>query len=177
MTRTRWLIVLFWVFVFVMLIKSFIDYNRRAETEAELHPQPTQGFFTTLPPPPPPPVPSAAADVRQTSFEVQTDTPSPGNFTCLVTVKNFGLSRAENIQVRVRPYRGTRRAPIQQNYVPSTPLSEDDPLSQLSSWLAFPDLAPGESSTQSVVFTSMPPLEPGLNPNPEIHFDSAKPGP
>jgi hypothetical protein len=53
-------------------------------------------------------------------------------------------------------------------------LSDSDPTSQVGQWVAFPDLAPGESSTRDVVFLGRTDVKPGANPNPEIQFQTEK---
>ncbi len=167
----RWLAVLFWCFIGIMLIKSVYDHESRRQLDAQEHPG-QQHFFFTQPGSPSGPPPVAGANVQQTHFEVQANTPGPGSFTCLVTVKNLGLTKAENVQVHVRPYKGPLRG-VDDNR-PPPPLTDSDPLSQYGSWVSFPDLAPGESNTESVVFLTHPIYYPGNNPKPEIIFETAK---
>jgi hypothetical protein len=175
MTRTRWLIVLFWVFVVGMLIKQCHDYTEAQIKEGELNP-PRQYFFTAPPPAPPapPPPPAAGGDVRQISFKSEEGTPGPGSFTCLVTLRNEGLQTARSIQVRVRPYRGVKYGTDGEGHVGYTLLQETDPLSQYGTWIGFPDLKPGETATESAVFLDRPNVSAGFNPQPEITFETAK---
>jgi hypothetical protein len=177
MSRTRWLILLFWVVVIGGLIKGGYDFDSNLQSKAAAHPTQDETFFTPLPGQAPALPAAAAADeanVQQVAFTVQDDTPGAGSFTCEVTLKNQGNEKARNIQVHVRPFKGVRVGSDDVGHNPLMVLSDTDPLSQLGDWLAFPDLAPGESSTKSIVFTSHAGLEPGLNPKPEIEFTSAK---
>jgi hypothetical protein len=70
-------------------------------------------------------------------------------------------------------------------------LPEDDPLSQYGAWVSFPDLAPGESNTQTVSFLDRAgakpvvlgksdtgiPGQPMEQLTPEIIFKSESPDP
>jgi hypothetical protein len=163
MTPVRWLIVLFWVFVIFMLLKGC--YESQAS-----HLQPAQAPPAPSVAPAPTPAAPSGAKVVQSGFVVQYETP-PGNFTCQVTVKNIGDEKAVGVQVHVRPYRGCRRGLLDIG-PQGPPLSENDPLSQLGAWVSFPDLAPGESSTQPVTFMSQSNVQPGQNPDPEIDYKS-----
>jgi len=176
MTPLRWVIVFFWLFVAVMLLKTFLDSEAKRKEEIVLHPEQKQFFFTPPPGQAAPVVPSANADVQQTAFAVQEETP-PGNFTCTVTVQNVGSKKAENVQVRVRPYRGSSTGSTELGHGRFHLLDENDPLSQMGSWVSFPDLAPGASATQSVVFLNQFNVNPGKNPKPEITFETAKTSP
>jgi hypothetical protein len=179
------LIVAFWVVICGMLIYQIYTYNQGISQAAQNH-APQQFFF--LPPsskkdaPPAPPVVHNGPFVEQTAYSVHENTPSTGSFTCNVTLKNTGKAKAVNVQVAVRPYRGTRtddedRGP---NVPGVTFLDDNDYRAQVCTWVPFPDLAPGESSTQSVVFLMRSDVRPGPNPNPEIIFEpdkAAKPAP
>ena len=171
----RWLLILFWVFVGIMLLKSCYDSEMARERAAELHPQQRHFFFAvpSAPAAPSPVVASSEAKVMQTGFEVQPDTPGAGSFTCQVTLKNVGGTTARNIEVHVRPFRGVRPGSMEIGPL-RAPLAEDDPLSQYGSWVSFPDLAPGQSATESATFFDHPNLEPGRNLDPEIVFTTDK---
>jgi hypothetical protein len=173
MTPLRWLILFFWIFVAAMLIKGFMDSESHRKQEAIEHPKQEHFFFTPLPGQPAPVAPNPNADVRQVGFGVQPETP-PGSFTCVVTVKNLGSKKAANIQEKVRPYRGSTVGNMETGHTGFHHIDENDPLSQLNSWVTFPDLAPGESSTQSVTFLNQFNVNPGKNPQPEINFDADK---
>jgi hypothetical protein len=175
MSQTRWLILLFWVIVIGGLIKGAYDFDSNLQSKAAAHPTADETFFTPLPgQASAPPAPADAADVQQVAFTTQDDTPGAGSFTCEVTLKNQGNEKARNIQIQVRPFKGAEVGTDEVGHTHPGVLSDTDPRSQLNDWLAFPDLAPGESSTQSIVFTSRPGVEPGQNPKPVINFDSAK---
>ncbi len=109
---------------------------------------------------------------------VAKDTPTPGNITCKVTLKNVGNAKATCIQINVRPYKGSSTYDEDVGYQKVIVLCDDDPISRYGQWLDFPDLKPGESSTKSVSFLAHPPFKPGNNPKPDIVFksgDKAKP--
>ena len=176
MTPLRWAIVVFWVIVLFMIVKSCRDSEEIRHNEAVAHPQEQEFFYTTPPPgvnaPAATPTAEATADVRQITYSVQKDTPTTGDFTAQVTVKNVGGKKAVNVQVHVRPYRG---AAIDSSDIGPVlpPLTENDPLSQYGSWITFPDLAPGESSTATAVFLTSPRMAFGKNSKPEIVFQTA----
>ncbi len=175
MTPVRWAIVVFWFVVIVMIIKSCHDAEEQRKQDALLHPQADRFTFTEpSAPPAPAPAPAPEARVEQISFSTKPSTPTPGSFTCFVTLRNTGSKKAQNIQIRVRPYRGTPYGDPDYGHQNLRPLSETDPLSQYGSWIGFPDLDPGQSSTQSVVFLDHPNATPGTNPTPEIIFGTVK---
>lgn len=174
MKPLHWVIVLFWIFVIVMVFKQCHDSNVQLEQQSEQTPQ---HFFFSHPPEQKMrmlPVTNPDADVEQTGFTVDDNTPGQGSFTCNVTLKNIGGKTATGVQVAVRPFRGGRFGNDNVGHAPSGILSDNDPLAQLESWVAFPDLAPGEQSTQSVVFLKQVGFTPGNNPRPEIDFRTAK---
>jgi hypothetical protein len=176
-TTTRKLIIAFWVFIGFMLIWQLYSYNQGMNQQAIDHPTQTQFIFlhTNAAPVSPRVVRSDEADVEQTSFVVQPETPSAGSFTCLVTLKNVGLSKATDIQVCVRPFRGASNFDEDVGHQTSTgPLSDDDPISRFNDWLSFPDLAPGQSDTRSINFTNRTDYNPGVNPKPQIIFKTEK---
>ena len=181
MSRTTWMIVLFWSFIGIMLIWQFCAYDTKTTQQAIDHPRNGHFFFDN--PPPDANAPTAgpiihAADVHQTGFEIKKDTPGVGSFTAIVTVKNRGDMKGVGVQVFVRPFRYGMASSTGMHEDPDArPLSDEDPRSQFGQWINFPDLAPNESSTQSVVFTDQPYVEPGKNANPQITFESEKPKP
>jgi hypothetical protein len=166
MTPVRWLIVLFWVFVIFMLLKGCYDTEASRAHQEELRQAPPPVSAA----PAPPPAPTAPAKVVQTSCMIEVDTP-PGSFTCEVTVKNVGGEKATGVEVHVRPFRGSRRGLVDIGPM-GPPLNENDPLSLMGTWIAFPDLAPGESSTQTATFPSQPNIMPSQNPDPDINYKS-----
>jgi hypothetical protein len=179
MTRTQKWIVAFWVFIGVMCIWSVFDYNGKLNKQAEEHPQQTKFVFlhTNAAPVAPTAAHSDKADVEQVGYSVQMDTPSTGSFTCYVTLKNVGSMPATEVQICVRPYRGASNYDEDVGHQNPNGISDDDPLAKFSDWLSFPDLAPGESMTRSIVFSLQAPIKPGKNPKPQIVFSSDKNGP
>ena len=174
MTPTRWLILLFWVVVIGMLLKECHDSDAARQQDLQSHPSQAHFFFTPPPAPPAaPPPPSQDADVRQVRFVVQQDTPAPGSFTCQVTVQNTGLRRARYIQLQVRPFFGAHMDD-EGGRINDTRISNMDTVSQISTWISFPDLNPGESSTQTTTFLDQPHIIPGFNSRPEIKFETVK---
>jgi hypothetical protein len=177
MKPLHWVIILFWVFVTGMLLKQCHDTTVQRDEEAAnaqkqffFH-QPTAPHAAPTPAPPP----SPDADVEQVGYTVQPDTPTPGSFTCTVTLRNIGQKKATGIQIAVRPFRGARYGNDNVGHAPTGILPDSNPLAQLQTWLAFPDLGPGEQSTQSTVFPNHTGVEPGANPTPEIDYLTAKP--
>jgi len=179
MSLWRKLVVAFWIFFGVMVLWSFYDYNRGLTQQAVDHPVQEHFYFFHTNAPSGATAPSRnGPDIVQTAFVVQPDTPAKGSFTCLVTLKNLGGQKATGIQVNVRPYRGTFTGDVDVGGPSrSGTLSDDDPIAQIGDWLSFPDLAPGESSTQSDVFFARSDVKPGLNPKPNIIFEAVKPAP
>ena len=177
MSRTRKLIIAFCVFIGCMLLWQFYTYDQGLKEAAITHPQQEHFWFTNsaaTTPAAPSPGHRDEADVQQTGFSVVNDTPSTGSFTCQVKLKNVGNAKAVGIQVSVRPYRGISRGDEDAGHTDMSVLSDSDPISQFGQWVTFPDLAPGESSTQSVVFLGRTDVRPGTNPKPEIHFQTEK---
>ena len=108
MSRTRKLIVAFWVFIIFMLAWQFYSFDSATKQAAIEHPQQTQFLFL---PPSTTPAKSAPGqrhgpDVQQTAFTIENNVPNQGSFTCNVTLKNVGSAKAVGVQIRVRPYRG-----------------------------------------------------------------------
>ena len=190
MTPTKKLIFAFWVFIVIMLLWQFYSYNQSLKQQAIDHPTQTQFFFlhTNAPPVAATPVPKNGPDVQQVRYTVENNAPSDGNFTVHVTLKNVGNAKAVSVQIHIRPYRGMRLGDEDVGNSPLRILPDDDPLSQYGDWLTFPDLAPGESSTQSVIFLDhqgATPVVPGKSDlgipghpmekiTPEIIFDAEK---
>ncbi|MEJ0000536.1 MAG: hypothetical protein WDO13_16080 [Verrucomicrobiota bacterium] len=97
--------------------------------------------------------------------------PSTGNITCRVTLKNLGSAKAVNVQVEVRPFHGGTLG--DEDVGPGIkPVDDSSAVAQLSQWLTFPDLVPGESETESVTFPAQTGVHPGKNPSPQIVFES-----
>ena len=176
MTPTRKLIIAFWVFIVGMLLWQFYDYDQGFKQAAIDHPQQEHFWFTNSVAAPAAPTQAHrdGADVRQTGFSVTDNAPGAGSFTCHVTLKNEGNAKAVGIQVSVRPYRGITRGDEDVGHTDMSILSDDDPISQFGQWVSFPDLAPGESNTQDVIFIGRTDVRPGTNPNPEIQFQTEK---
>ena len=177
MSRTRKLIIAFWIFIGCMLLWQFYTYDQGLKEAGITHPQQEHFWFTNsvaTAPAAPSPEHRDGADVQQTGFSVADNTPSMGSFTCQVTLKNRGNAKAVSIQVSVRPYRGISRGDEDVGHADMSVLSDSDPISQFGQWVSFPDLAPGESSTQNVVFIGRTDVRPGTNPQPEIRFQTEK---
>jgi hypothetical protein len=178
MTRTRQLIIAFWVFIIIMLVWQFYTYNQGLSQAAIDHPQQQHFYFfhTNSTATASAPAHVDGPDVIQSHYKVEEGVPSPGNFTCEMTLKNVGNAKAINIQGSVHPYRGTETG--DEDAGPNTQhvatLDDSDYRAQISEWLTFPDLAPGESSTQSVSFIDRTEIKPGQNPKPDIVFEPEK---
>jgi hypothetical protein len=176
MSWTRRFIWTLWIFLGVLLCWNLYSCNDKIATEAA---KPKQDHFFFYQPT----KESAAAAsipegprVEQTGFRVEDNAPSDGAYTCHVTLKNTGKSKAINVQVCVRPFRGSVSGGADDSGPNvSTPIPDDDPRAQINQWLAFPDLDPGQSSTQSIVFTKVSNAPNfGNNPKPEIVFRPEK---
>jgi hypothetical protein len=177
MSWTRRLIWVFWIFVISMLLWQAYQYNQRLSAPDPQHPTDAHYFFYQ----PNPHANAAAApavadgpDVEQTAFSVEDNTPTSSNFTCSVTLKNKGKAKAINVQVRVRPYRGQPVGDLDTGRADLRPVDENSALSQFGQWVEFPDLAPGESSTQTVMFVKQVDGNYGNNPSPEVMFSPEK---
>jgi len=170
----RILTVAFWTFVVVMLAWQFYNYNNQVAALSESHPE--QHYFYN-----PGPIASQTApkgpDIRQIAYTVTPNSPQPGSFTVQFTVKNVGNITATSIQVKVRPYRGMILGD-QDNPLPggggTGPVSDNDPISQYGQWVALPDLAPGQSSSNSMVFADQPNMTPTDGPKLDIIFVPVK---
>ncbi len=178
----RWLYAAFWILIATMLFWQFETYNKHLDQAiASAGPQQQHFYFingatnavsTTDAPPKP-----DAADVKQVGFTYTDNTPSMGNFTCHVALKNYGNLKATDVQVQVSPYRGTLVAMDNDNEAPTQAMSDNDPLAQYSEWVSAPDLAPGETVTVDAVFSIHRGYTPGDNANPQIIFHAQKPTP
>ena len=176
MTTTTKVLAAFWIFIVVMLVWEFYSYNQGLTQAAVDHPKQEHFyFFHTNAPAAAAPQIKDGPDIVQTAFSVHTDEPATGSITCYVTLQNVGTKAATNVQVCVRPYRGVSTVDIDVGGGRGGVLSDDDPISLRSDWLAFPDLAPGQSITQTDVFLAQPGLRTGSNPKPQIIFEKAKP--
>jgi hypothetical protein len=181
MSWTQRFIWAFWIFIAIMVVWEAYAYNAKLSKPDPAHPTQDHYFFY---------MPKASGDqaaaaapseqtgpsVEQTGFTIEDNTPSSSAFTCHVTLKNTGKAKAVGVSVRVRPYHGTLLSNADDGGARNSDeiLPEDSPLAQVSQYVTFPDLAPGESSTQSAVFTKQGSHEYGTNPKPEITFEPEK---
>ena len=169
----RTVTVAFWTFVVLMLIWQSYTYNNQVEI-SKTHPG--KHYFYNSDSAFPTPPKTSAPDVRQVAYKVIRDSPQPGNFTVQFTVKNLGSVAATAIQVKVRPYLGFIQGDQDNGHVHGgTPISDNDPASQIGQWVALPDLAPGQSSSNSAVFIDQPNLSPNEdNPKLDMIFEPVK---
>ena len=177
MSRTSKLIFAFWIFIILMLLWQFYTYNQGLKQAAIERPQQQHFWFTnSVAAAPAAPTQSHVdgADVQQIAYSMKEDTPSSGSTTCYVTLKNMGNAKATGIQVNVRPFLGASNYDEDGGQQKVFVVKADDPLGKFGAWLNFPDLAPGESSMQSVVFLSHHFTIPGKNPKPDIVFQTEK---
>jgi hypothetical protein len=176
MSRTRQAIIAFWVVIITLLIWEFYSYNTAVTKQEEEHPAQQHFYFihTNGPTAIAPKAPREGADVEQVGFDIQRNTPSAGSFTCRVTVKNLGTAKAIGVQVDVRPYKGISLGDLDNGHPRPGTMSDNDAVAQIGQWVTFPDLAPGESASQSAVFLNRQDVGPGTNPQPEILFDTEK---
>jgi len=177
MSPTRQAIIAFWVIIVILLLWQFHTYDTGMTKQETEHPAQQHFYFyptNAAPVAPPSVVHVDAADVEQTGFDIQMNTPYAGSFTCRVTLKNLGTLKATGVQVNVRPYRGVALGDVDNGHTLPGSLSDNDPVSQIGQWVGFPDLAPGEAVTETAVFLRREDHSPGTNPQPEILFDTEK---
>jgi hypothetical protein len=175
MSWTRRFIWTFWICLGVLLCWNLYSCNDKIAQEAA---QPKQDHFFFYQPTKETAAAAAVPAgprVEQTGFQVEDNTPTNGAFTCHVTLKNTGKSKAIDVQVCVRPYRGSDAGNEDSGPNVSAPIPDDDPRAQVNQWVSFPDLDAGASSTQSVVFTKEKDATNfGNNPKAEIVFRPEK---
>lgn len=176
MSWTRRFIYAFWAFVIIMLLWQAYVYNRNISRVDPLHPTQRQFFFyhTNAHAKVSPPEERTGPDVQQVAFTVEDNVPGPSNFTCHVTLRNKGHAKAVNVQVQVQPYRGTTVGDEDVGPASIKPINDQSALAQFGQWVSFPDLAPGETSTQSAVFFKQNGAHPGRNASPQIIFQPEK---
>ncbi len=180
MSPTRQAIIAFWVIIVILLLWQFHTYNTGMTKQETEHPAQQHFYFYNRPAAPAAAASAVhvdAADVEQTGFNVQMNTPYAGSFTCQVTLKNLGTLKATGVQVNVRPYRGVALGDVDNGRTLPGTLNDNDPVSQIGQWVGFPDLGPGESATETAVFLRRSDHSPGTNPQPEILFDTASKAP
>jgi hypothetical protein len=170
MTTTRWLIVAFWV---AMLLVGVV-YVSQAVMAPPPPPVPEKHWF---PPPLPGSVPPAApanAEVHLVHY-IMKRVPDTSTFTADVTVQNVGLKKATSVQVKIQPYVGTmdtNKAQPGPDEIPDQP--GGDPMANVVQWVTFPDLAPDETSTQTLSFSMRSDADPAQSqPHAEVEFQTA----
>ena len=160
-----------------MLVWQFYSYNHGMNVAQAANPE--QGHFYFYPPGTKPPEATPApktdgADVRQVDYQIKDGQPNPSCFMSHVVLKNVGTAKATNVRIWVRPYRGITIGDEDAGWPPTHPLSDNDPLAQIGEWLAFPDLAPGDSSAEDVIFTVHSNVKPGQESRPADHFSNGE---
>ena len=179
----RTLTVAFWIFVGVMLAWQAYNFNNKVEVASKHNPEKHYFYNPGAVQPAAPKAP--APDVRKVDYKVIHDSPQPGDFTVEFTVKNVGNVAATAVMADIRPYRGillgdsdnghAHGAPSAESSRGVAPISDTDPAAQLGKWVTIPDLAPGQSSTNSVVFIDQPDKTPNEdNPQLDITFEPVK---
>jgi hypothetical protein len=174
MSWTRRFLWAFWIFIGVMLCWQLYSCNDKIATAAA---QPKQEHFFFYQPTKQTIAAAAheSAFVEQSAFTVEDNVPNDASFTCHVTLKNSGKTKAINVQVCVRPYRGGISGTDDAGPNVSAPISDDNPLAQINQWVSFPDIDAGATSTQTVVFMKEHGASNyGNNPKAEIVFQTEK---
>ncbi len=177
MSKTRMAIWAFWIFIIGMMIWEFYSYNQDLTQQAHDHPADGHFFFYHKDPkavPKPEQMEHNGPFLTQTGFTVEPGVPNYASFTCHVTVKNIGTAKATNIQVCVRPFKGIKVGDEDLSNKPLQTLPDSDPTSLIDQWVTLPDLAPGQSASQSAVFYNKPGFNPGRNPDPLMRFEAEK---
>jgi hypothetical protein len=169
MTPTRWLIAAFWTIILCI----GVSYMFQSVT-APVPPPPVARHW--MPPPlPGAPVASQDADVRLIHY-VPHIVPGAMTFTCDVVVKNFGKKKATEVQVRIQPYVGnkdTNPAQPGPDEIPAQP--GGDPMANITQWVSFSDLGPGETATQSLTFPMRSDADPAQAFKPQVTFQTVNP--
>jgi hypothetical protein len=170
----KWIYAAFWVFVGGMLLWQFANYNHHIDQAvAAAGPQQQHFYFnskttnTTGVSATP-----DGASIKQVDFRVDREQPVSGSFTCHIVLKNIGNKKATGIIVRVSPFRGIPTADAEDSRTKPTTLPDSDPAAQITQWIDFPDMAPGQIVTKDAVFMNNYQYNPGSNPNPEIKFQT-----
>jgi len=168
--------IIFWVFIVGMLLWQFSSYNSGLDRKLAATPKRPDHFYynaqTLAPAVPPKP---DAADVKQVSFTTTSESPTAGSFTCHVTLKNVGNLKAINVQIQVAPYLGAILGELDGDGRSSArSLTSNDSVTQITQWVAFPDMAPGETVTKDATFFNQTGYRPGTNYPPVITFESEK---
>jgi hypothetical protein len=174
MSWTRRFIWVFWIFVITMLLWQFYLYNNKL-SQPDAQPKQEHYFFYQHVATAAAPVEHEGPFVEQTDFSVEDNTPTSASFTCHVTLKNIGKGKATNVEVSVRPYRGAFVSDVDDgSRNDNKAIDDNSPLAQVSQWVEFPDLDPGESKTESVVFLKQGSSNYGTNPKPEVIYEPEK---
>jgi hypothetical protein len=171
MTPTRWLIAAFWIVIALVgvsyLFQSVTVAPAPTVTKVEKH-------WTPLPLPGAPTV-SPDADVRLIHY-VPHLVPGAMTFTSDVVIKNFGSKKATAIQVLIQPYVGNKDSiPAQPgpDEIPAQP--GGDPMANITQWVDFSDLGPGETATNSVTFPMRSDADPAQAFKPKVTFQTVNP--
>jgi hypothetical protein len=113
--------------------------------------------------PPYHPVSGNGKGLRQTGYilEFHKSGPEKGKYEAHITVSNDSSQPLKDIQIRVRPYRGSDDP--HGNTEMDQAVSEFSPISQFGAWVDVPDLDPGKSAQVSWFFAPKPPYAPDVN--------------
>ena len=169
MTTTRWIITAFWaVMILVGLtyaIESILAPPPPVAPEKHWFPAPLPSSTTTT---------SAGADVRMTHY-IESNA-GISLFNVAVTLKNFGQKKATGVQIKIFPYTIGRDMDPNVHGPDEMPVThgQGDILQTASQDITFPDIAPGDSSTQTVSLPMRSDGDPSdSQPKPEIQFSTA----
>jgi hypothetical protein len=170
MTPTRWLIAAFWTMI--ILVGAF--YMFQSITAVAPPPVPEKHWF-------PPPMPGSAAaspnaDVRLIHY-VPHVAPGAMTFTVDVVIKNFGQKKATGVQVCIQPYVGnkdTNPAQPGPDEIPAQP--GGDPMANVTQWVNFSDIGPGETATQTITLPMRSDADPAeVVFKPKVTFQTVNP--
>jgi hypothetical protein len=153
-----------------MLLWQCYQYNEHLAQPDPTRPENKQYFFyqPTKQSIVNPPIEHNGPWVEQTGFRIEDNTPSTTSFTCYITLTNKGKAKATDLSAEVRPFRGAFKGDVDMGGTQPKPIDDSSPLAQISQWVSFPDLDPGQSSTQNVFFLKQPGANYGHNPAPQI---------
>ena len=171
MTTTRWMIAAFWAVMIVIgltyAVESILAPPPKVVPEKHWFPAPLPSANAAS---------SASADVRMTHYIESSAGIS--TFNVEVTLKNFGRKKATGVQIKIFPYTVGSDTNVEPHVhgPDEMPLThgQGDILQTAFQYITFPDIAPGDSSTQTVSLPNRSDADPSdSQPKPEIQFSNA----
>jgi hypothetical protein len=98
-------------------------------------------------------------------------------FTVDVVIKNFGQTKATGVQVCIQPYVGNKDTDPAQpgpDEIPAQP--GGDPMANVTQWVNFSDIGPGETATQTITLPMRSDADPAeVVFKPKVTFQTVNP--